>query len=121
MKRSFIIISLIALIVIFPIAKKHFEIACYSRSVISSAADAIEAAKKLIVKNGIFNFPDVGNSEDFIKSLKSEKCCDARKYFSLIYIASAWQVVLGSDKYVTILEMDECGERILYRGSTANL
>ena len=108
---------------VFGIAHKHFQNACYSRAVIPSEAEAIETAKELIVKNRTFDFPGLGTPEDFVASLaKNPKCCGARRYFSFTRLSSVWRVALdsgGDYKYSTLVEMDECGERIFDRGIVA--
>jgi hypothetical protein len=109
------------MLVIFGVAQKHFQNACYSKAVISSQAKAIETAKELIVRKRIFDFPGLGTSEDFLASLaENPKCCGASRYFSFTRLSSAWSVVLDSGReYVVLVEMDECGERIFDRGIVA--
>jgi hypothetical protein len=110
-------------LLVFGIAQKHFQNACYSRAVIASKAQAIEAAKELIVKKRVFDFPGLGTPEDFVASLaENPKCCGASRYFSLIRLSSVWSVTLdsgGDYKYSTFVEMDECGKRIFDRGIVA--
>jgi RTX toxin acyltransferase family len=114
-------VACLLLITVYSAIDKHLRTACYSPSAITSETKAIEAAKDLIIKNQIFSFPDVGSSEDFIRNLEgTENCCEAREYFSFIYLASVWKVALVSKEYFTIMEMDECGKKLLYRGSSAN-
>ncbi len=102
--------------------QKHLQTACYLSPSISSKSRAIAAAKELIIKARIFEFPDVGSSRDFVTSLdRNAKCCGARKEFSFFYLSSVWEVDLVSQEYATFVVMDECGQRIFRRGSTANL
>ena len=111
------------MLVIFGVAQKHFQNACYSKAVISSQAKAIETAKELIVERRIFDFPGLGTPADFVASLaRNPKCCGASRYFSFIRLSSVWRVVLDTDgdyKYATLIETDECGERIFDRGIVA--
>ena len=110
-------------LLVFSIAQTHLKNACYSAAVITSKAQAIETAKELIVKKRIFDFPGLGTAEDFVAGLaENPKCCGASRYFSFGRLSSVWSVVLDSDgdyKYTTLIEMDECGERIFDRGIVA--
>lgn len=98
--------------------RKHLQTACYFDSVITSEAKAVEAAKDLIIKERIFNFP---TSQDFVTSLEAKaRCCGAKRYFSDIYLSNVWEVVLVSQDHFTFIDMDECGRRLFDHGSTGN-
>jgi hypothetical protein len=110
-------------LLVFSIAQKHLQNACYSAAVIPSRAQAIEAAKELIVKKRIFDFPGLGTPEDFVASLaENPKCCAASRYFSFTRLSSVWSVVLasgGAHNYFVFVETDECGQKIFDRGIVA--
>jgi hypothetical protein len=115
------VVGAFVLLTVYLALAKHLQTACYSRSAITSEAKAVEAAKELVIKERIFNFPRAGTSEDFIASLAGNaNCCGAEKYFSTTYMSSVWRVALVSKEYFTLIEMDGCGQKLLYHGSTGN-
>jgi hypothetical protein len=81
MKRVIIVILLVVvgaplIIATYLTVKKHLQTACYSNSIITSETEAIEEAKRLVIRDNIFNFPQVGTSGDFIASLmENPQCC----------------------------------------------
>jgi hypothetical protein len=114
-------VGVFVLLTVYLALAKHLQTACYSRSAITSEAKAVEAAKDLVIKERIFNFPRAGTSEDFIASLAGNaNCCGARKDFSFTYMSSVWTVALVSKEYFTLIEMDECGQKLFNHGSTGN-
>ena len=118
-----IVARVVVVLVIFGVAQKHFQNACYSKAVILSQAKAIETVKELIVDRRIFDFPGLGTPTDFVASLaENPKCCGASRYFSFTRLSSVWSVVLasnGANNYFVFVETDECGQRIFDRGIVA--
>lgn len=111
-------LSLVLALLIFGVVRKHLQTACYSGNAIVSESAAIDAAKRLIVENDVFYFPDIGISRDFVKFLCLE-CCEAIRFFSLTYLSTVWQVHIVSLGYHAFIDMDECGRRIFERGMIA--
>src|SRR5882757_5499353 len=63
--------------------------------VIRSETDAIEVAKKKIVKSSYFSSEEFGSAPDFVDSLsENENCCDAIRYITPFFVI-VWEVSLS--------------------------
>jgi hypothetical protein len=66
--------------------------------IIRSEADAIEVAKKKIVKNAHFSSEIFGSATDFVESLSDkENCCDAIR-FRTAFLVIVWEVSFSQSK-----------------------
>jgi hypothetical protein len=82
---------------------------------IRSEADAIEVAKKKIVKNSHFSSQRFGSATDFVESLSDqenqENCCDAIR-FRTAFLVIVWDVSLsqrtGNSRFVKVF-LSNCG------------
>lgn len=82
---------------------------------IRSEADAIEVAKKKIVKNSHFSSQRFGSATDFVESLSDEEnrenCCDAIR-FRTVFLVIVWEVSLsqrtGNSRFVKVF-LSNCG------------
>jgi hypothetical protein len=104
----------------FALVRKHVQYACYSNQELASEAEAIKAAKKLIIDKKMFAFEEFGRSEKFVSRLDNDaKCCAAKRRFDYTYVSTVWDVDMRTSgpRYLTFVVIDGCGTRVLRSGS----
>ena len=79
--------------------------------VIQSEADAIEVAKKKIVKSSYFSSESFGSAPDFVDSLsETEDCCSATRFRTPFFVI-VWEVSLQKVFQSRITGSQRCSSR----------
>jgi hypothetical protein len=107
-----VLVLAVASFVTYSFVRTYFRNACHSTPEFTTQAQAIEAAKKLVIENRLRFSKELGNPEELLRRLEDNpSCCGARQRYDYGLVSNVWDVVLVTDrpKLWVIVQMNGCG------------